>query len=66
MANVELDNVIVAKLRSAFKVSREEVFTLVDFFNTKLKPALKTHYLSHLVSTIEEMINEKEKHNFLA
>ena len=66
MANVELDDVIVEKLKSAFKVSREEVFTLLDFFNTKLKPAIKTHYLSHLVSSIEEMINEKEKHNFLA
>ena len=66
MANVELDDVIVGKLESAFEVSREEVFALLDFFNAKLKPTLKTHYLSHLVSTIEEMINEKEKHNFLA
>jgi len=65
MANVELDDVIVGKLESAFEVSREEVFALLDFFNAQLKPALRTHYLSHLVSTIEEMINEKEKHNFL-
>ena len=65
MANVELDNEIILKLKSAFKASQKEIFTLLDFFNVQLKPALRTHYLSHLVSTIEEMINEKEKHNFL-
>ena len=35
MANVELDNVIVGKLESAFEVSREEVFALLDFFNAQ-------------------------------
>ena len=65
MADVELDDVIVEKLESNFKVSREEVFALLNFFNEKLKPAIKTHYLSHLVSSIEEMINEKEKSSFL-
>lgn len=66
MANVELDSEIVAKLQSAFKVSQKDIFTLLDFFNTQLKPAIKVHYLSHLVSSIEEMINEKEKSGFLA
>ncbi len=66
MADVELDSEIVAKLQSAFKVSQKEIFTLLDFFNTQLKPAIKVHYLSHLVSSIEEMINEKEKSGFLA
>ncbi|MBD5428129.1 MAG: ImmA/IrrE family metallo-endopeptidase [Treponema sp.] len=30
-----------------------------------MKPALKVHYLSHLVTTIEEMINESQKKEFL-
>ena len=38
MANVELDSEIVAKLQSAFKVSQKDIFTLLDFFNTQLKP----------------------------
>ncbi|MGP1440907.1 MAG: ImmA/IrrE family metallo-endopeptidase [Treponema sp.] len=65
MADVELDKVIVEKLETAFKVSQTEIFALLNFFNEKLKPAIKTHYLSHLVSSIEEMINEKEKSSFL-
>jgi len=46
-------------------VSQTEIFALLNFVNKKLKPAIKTHYLSHLVSSIEEMINEKEKSSFL-
>ena len=65
MADVELDKVIVEKLETAFKVSQTEIFALLNFVNKKLKPAIKTHYLSHLVSSIEEMINEKEKSSFL-
>ena len=65
MANVELDDEIVEKLQSAFKVTREEIFALLRFFNEQLKPEIRAHYLSHLVSSIEEMINEKEKNRFL-
>ncbi|MBQ9239381.1 MAG: M48 family metalloprotease [Treponema sp.] len=38
---------------------------MLSFFNGQLKPAIKNHYLSHLVASIEEMINEKEKQQFL-
>lgn len=65
MANVELDAVITDKLKNAFKVSDGDIQKIVSFFNKTLKPALKTHYLSHLVTTIEEMINENQKKDFL-
>lgn len=65
MANVELDAKITDKLKNAFKVSGEDIQEIVSFFNKTLKPALKTHYLSHLVTTIEEMINENQKRDFL-
>lgn len=65
MANVELDAKITDKLKDAFKVSGEDIQEIVSFFNKTLKPALKTHYLSHLVTTIEEMINENQKRDFL-
>lgn len=65
MADVELDEVITDKLKRAFNVSDDCISTVVGFFNRKLKPALKVHYLSHLVTTIEEMINESQKKEFL-
>lgn len=65
MANVELDVKITDKLKDAFKVSDGYIQEIVNFFNKTLKPALKTHYLSHLVTTIEEMINENQKRDFL-
>lgn len=65
MANVELDGAITGKLKNAFNVSDEDIQKIVSFFNKTLKPALKAHYLSHLVTTIEEMINESQKKDFL-
>lgn len=65
MADVELDETITGKLKRAFNVSDDCISTVVGFFNGKLKPALKVHYLSHLVTTIEEMINESQKKEFL-
>ena len=65
MANVELDQTITDKLKEAFKVSDEDIQKLLTFFNGTLKPALKAHYLSHLVTSIEEMINESQKKEFL-
>lgn len=65
MANVELDQTITDKLKTAFKVTDNDIQDLIVFFNGTLKPALKAHYLSHLVTSIEEMINEKKKKEFL-
>ena len=52
MADVKLDETITSKLKSAFNVSDEDIQEVVTFFNGTLKPALKVHYLSHLVTTI--------------
>lgn len=65
MADVELKPDIIYKLEKAFSVPEKEINDLLRFFNTRLKPAIKAHYLSHLVSSIEEMINEQEKKEFL-
>lgn len=65
MANVKLDDTIKDKLKDSFKVSDSDIQNLLDFFNSTLKPALKAHYLSHLVTSIEEMINESQKQEFL-
>lgn len=62
---VELDDTIKDKLKDAFHVTNIEITRQIDFFNKNLKPAIKGHYLSHLVSSIEEMINNNEKEKFL-
>ena len=58
MADVELDETISSKLKASFKVTDDDIKSTLSFFNGTLKPALKAHYLSHLVTSIEEMINE--------
>lgn len=65
MLLVKLDDAIKDKLKDAFHVTHDEIAKQVDFFNRTLKPAIKGHYLSHLVSSIEEIINNKEKEKFL-
>ena len=65
MENVEIDDTIKDKLKDSFKVSETDIQSLLDFFNNTLKPAIKVHYLSHLVTSIEEMINENQKKEFL-
>lgn len=65
MENVELDSLLLSKLSAVFKVGSDDVNAILSFFNTKLKPAIKIHYLSHLVSSIEEMINEDLKQKYI-
>ncbi len=65
MANVELDENIKKKLREAFSVLPSQIDEVLQFFNTQLKPAISVRYLSHLVSSIEEMINDAQKKAFL-
>lgn len=65
MANVELDDTIKDKLKDNLHVTNDEINTLLVFFNSQLKPAIKTHYLSHLVTSVEEMINDSQKKEFL-
>lgn len=62
---LDLDPEIRAKLKKTFNVSHEDIDTMLCFFRDKLKPEIKNRYLSHLVSTIEDMINNQEKARIL-
>jgi len=55
---------VVNKLCNDFKVGPEICAELETFYNSKIENRLKMRYLSHLVSTIEDMINDafKQKH----
>ena len=61
METVRLDDVIKEKLQKAFNVSATEIDATLSFFNSKICPDIKAHYLSHLVSTIGDAINKKRK-----
>ena len=65
-ANVlELDDIICDKLRDTFKVTQDDIDTMLTFFRYELKPEIKNRYLSHLMSTLEEKINNQEKARIL-
>lgn len=64
-AELVLDDTIRDKLRDTFKVSHQDIDTMLSFFKDKLKPEIKNRYLSHLVSTLEDMINSQEKARIL-
>ena len=57
MAIIELDDTIREKLRKSFNVSKTEIDSMLSFFNSQISPEIKTHYLSHLVSTVSDAIN---------
>ena len=65
MANVELDDTIKDKLKDAFGVDNSEIERMLNLFNNAIKPVIKKHYLSHLVASIEEIINDRKKQYFL-
>lgn len=64
-AKLELDIEIRNKLRDTFKLTKEDIDTMLCFIRDKLKPDIKYRYLSHLVSTLEDMINNQEKQHIL-
>lgn len=65
MANVELDGEIKSKLKNAFNVNYPVIEDYLSFFNDQLKPSIKTHYLSHLVESVKDLLNNKLKADFL-
>ena len=60
-----MDTGILAKISKDWGVSSEKIQQYNSFFNESLKPIIKTKFLSHLVTTIEDMVNEKRMRNYL-
>jgi len=56
---------VVDKLCKDFKVDAETCIGFDDFYNTQIEDKLRVRYLSHVVSTIEDMINETHKQNYI-
>jgi hypothetical protein len=60
-----MDNEISAKITDAWGVKPEIIKEYDSLFKEKIKPIIKTNYLSHLVTTVENMVNEKRMIEFL-
>jgi hypothetical protein len=56
---------VIDKLCKDFKVDPETCTKFEDFYNSKIESKLKLRYLSHLVSTIEDMINDAFKEQYI-
>jgi len=60
-----MDNAVSEKFCGNFGLSDAQIKTYEDMYNKDILPVISRHYLSHLVTTIEELINEKKKQAFL-
>jgi Zn-dependent peptidase ImmA (M78 family) len=65
MKEVSLDKSLRAQLVKKFSVSDQQIDNVIKLFNDLLKPEIEKNYLSHLKSSIEDLINEREKVKFL-
>jgi hypothetical protein len=57
---------VIDKLSKDFKVDPETCKNLEGFYSSRIEGKLKLRYLSHLVSTIEDMINDAFKERYFA
>jgi hypothetical protein len=60
-----MDSVVAEKFCNNFNLTIEQIRIYEDFYNKSVLPIIGRHFLSHLVTTIEELINEKQKQAFL-
>ena len=60
-----MDNFILSRVAKEWGVSQEIIKQYTSFFSETIKPIIKTNYLSHLVTTVENMVNEKRIGNYL-
>ena len=60
-----MDDVISSRISKEWAISSENIKRYSAFFKDSIKPIIKTNYLSHLVATIENTVNEKRMGDFL-
>ncbi|MCL2609355.1 MAG: hypothetical protein FWD94_05575 [Treponema sp.] len=60
-----MDKAVAGKFIDKLGLTQEQIAKYESHFFNDIMPVIKRHYLSHLVTTIEEMINEKQKQAFL-
>ena len=60
-----MDASISAKISSEWGVSSETIQQYTSYYAETIRPIIKSNYLSHLVTTVENMVNDKRMRNFL-
>jgi len=61
-----MDSAVADKFLSEFGLTDNQIEKYESLFTNVILPVIDRHYLSHLVTTIEELINEKRKQDFLS
>ena len=60
-----MDKAVLDKFLNEFGLSKAQIKKYESYYTNDILPVIDRHYLSHLVTTIEELINTKKKHEFL-
>ena len=60
-----MDKAVEEKFLNVFGLPKRQIQKYENHFNKDILPAISRHFLSHLVTTIEELINSKKKEAFL-
>jgi len=58
-AHLKMDKDIASRISKEWAVAPETIKRYNSFFQGTIKPIIKTNYLSHLVTTVENMVNDK-------
>jgi len=59
-----MDASISEKISSEWGVSLETIQQYASYYDETIRPIIKSNYLSHLVTTIENMVNDRRIRNF--
>jgi Zn-dependent peptidase ImmA (M78 family) len=61
-----MDSDISAKISKEWGASQELLQRYVSYYAETIRPIIKINYLSHLVTTVENMVNDKRMRNYFA
>lgn len=61
-----MDSDISAKISYEWSTSSETIQQYESYYDKTIRPIIKTNYLSHLVTTVENMVNDRRIRNLLA
>jgi len=56
---------IAARFTADYNLSAGDIRALEDFYQSRILPGIRSRYLSHLVATIEDMVNDKKKREYI-
>jgi len=60
-----MDKAVAEKICDHLGITEDQIREYENLYNKDILPVISRHFLSHLVSTIEELVNEKKKRTFL-